>query len=350
MLIAMGKQQVRIEDIAEALGVSRGTVDRAIHNRGRISEKTKQQVLETARQMGYGDSKLSPLLPLRRSLRAALILPVHPASFYNAIISGAREAAAGLAEPPIALKILQSSEDSEAEQLKILQQLDREIDALILIPRGMGGLSEALSSWKREERNRNKAIVTVNSDLPDSERDCFIGQNLYKSGRIAADLMGKLLPNGELVIITGKRNFFGHEERIRGFQDALREFSPDVRIIEILECRDNEELAEQLLSEQLRNAKENCGVFCTTGMSGLGAARAKQKAGRKRLPIIGYDREGELVRYLKNGCIDFLLSQDPRAQGRLAVETVHQLISKPYSKPDVKRFTKTELLFRELLE
>ena len=37
-----------IRDIAEALGVSIGTVDRALHNRPRISAKTRQKVLRHA--------------------------------------------------------------------------------------------------------------------------------------------------------------------------------------------------------------------------------------------------------------------------------------------------------------
>ena len=41
----MPGKRTTIRDIAEALGISRGTVDRALNNRGGISEETKQQII-----------------------------------------------------------------------------------------------------------------------------------------------------------------------------------------------------------------------------------------------------------------------------------------------------------------
>ena len=43
---------VTIKKIAELCGVSRGTVDRALNGRGRVSEKTAQYVRQMAEQLG----------------------------------------------------------------------------------------------------------------------------------------------------------------------------------------------------------------------------------------------------------------------------------------------------------
>ncbi len=40
----MGKNAVRIKDIAAKANVSIGTVDRVLHNRGRVSEEVRQKV------------------------------------------------------------------------------------------------------------------------------------------------------------------------------------------------------------------------------------------------------------------------------------------------------------------
>ena len=42
-----------IKDIARALGISIGTVDRAIHGRGGINAITKERVLKMAQTLGY---------------------------------------------------------------------------------------------------------------------------------------------------------------------------------------------------------------------------------------------------------------------------------------------------------
>ena len=41
------QKKVRIKDIAHKAGVSTGTVDRVLHNRGYVSEDAKQKVLIT---------------------------------------------------------------------------------------------------------------------------------------------------------------------------------------------------------------------------------------------------------------------------------------------------------------
>jgi DNA-binding LacI/PurR family transcriptional regulator len=42
-----------IKDIAQALGISIGTVDRALHGRSDVSPKTRARVLKKAEQIGY---------------------------------------------------------------------------------------------------------------------------------------------------------------------------------------------------------------------------------------------------------------------------------------------------------
>ena len=42
-----------IFDVARHAGVSRGTVDRVIYGRGRVSEKTKEKVRKVISELGY---------------------------------------------------------------------------------------------------------------------------------------------------------------------------------------------------------------------------------------------------------------------------------------------------------
>ena len=47
------KPKVTMQDIANKLGLSRNTVFKALNNKGSLSEKTKQKVINTAIEMGY---------------------------------------------------------------------------------------------------------------------------------------------------------------------------------------------------------------------------------------------------------------------------------------------------------
>ncbi len=47
-------------------------------------------------------------------------------------------------------------------------------------------------------------VLTFNSDLEDTSRICFVGQNTKKSGQTAAGLMGEILNGkGKIMIISG---------------------------------------------------------------------------------------------------------------------------------------------------
>ncbi|MBU9726629.1 LacI family DNA-binding transcriptional regulator [Diplocloster modestus] len=68
------QKKVTIYDVAERLGISTATVNRAMNDKGSISIKTKRLVQETAREMGYRPSKSASSLK-RNPRRIAVLLP-----------------------------------------------------------------------------------------------------------------------------------------------------------------------------------------------------------------------------------------------------------------------------------
>ena len=48
----MGKK-ITIQDIADALGLSRNTVSKALNNTGVLADDTRQKILRKAEEMGY---------------------------------------------------------------------------------------------------------------------------------------------------------------------------------------------------------------------------------------------------------------------------------------------------------
>ena len=77
-----------IRDIANALGTSIGTVDRALHGRSGVSARTKARVLRMAEQMGYKPNIAARSLKLNRSLRIAAVLPREIAAFFDPLRQG----------------------------------------------------------------------------------------------------------------------------------------------------------------------------------------------------------------------------------------------------------------------
>ncbi|QZT35561.1 LacI family transcriptional regulator [Halosquirtibacter xylanolyticus] len=53
--------KVRVQDIAEALGIASSTVSRALNNHPKISDKTKKKIVDKAHELGYFDSEVQSL-------------------------------------------------------------------------------------------------------------------------------------------------------------------------------------------------------------------------------------------------------------------------------------------------
>ena len=82
---------VTIKQIAETCGVSRGTVDRVLNHRGRVSEETEKRVKEAVEVLGYKPNSLGKALALqRKGLRIGVILCSVGNEFYDKRIKGSR--------------------------------------------------------------------------------------------------------------------------------------------------------------------------------------------------------------------------------------------------------------------
>ena len=78
------RHPVGIKDIARALGVSTGTVDRALHAKPGVSPVTRARVLSMAESLGYRPNLAARYLKLRKHVRISVHLPREIALFFDA--------------------------------------------------------------------------------------------------------------------------------------------------------------------------------------------------------------------------------------------------------------------------
>jgi LacI family transcriptional regulator len=71
----MKKANARIKDIAIKAGVSTGTVDRVIHNRGRVAPDVQKRVLEILEEMNYEPNLIARALGSKKDYRIAALIP-----------------------------------------------------------------------------------------------------------------------------------------------------------------------------------------------------------------------------------------------------------------------------------
>ena len=86
-------QVITIRQVAEKANVSIGTVDRILHNRGRISEVTREKVLNIVKELGYKPNIHASLLSARKSIKIIVIIPYFQSEeFWSLVYEGIKKA------------------------------------------------------------------------------------------------------------------------------------------------------------------------------------------------------------------------------------------------------------------
>ena len=80
-----------IKDIANQLNVSIATVDRALHNRGRINEDTYRQIMQKVDELGYKPNRIASTL-VKNTYKQIVFVTPNCNSFFEEIIRGAQAA------------------------------------------------------------------------------------------------------------------------------------------------------------------------------------------------------------------------------------------------------------------
>jgi len=173
------------------------------------------------------------------------------------------------------------------------------------------------------------AILTWNSKLEGIRDFRYIGQDHIKGGRIAAGLMEKLLPNGgNICIITSSRDLSCHQDRLDGFTERINHCSNPIHILDIKENQDQRDKAFRITLEYCNSYPDFQGIYLTS--SGCdGAVNALALANRlNNTKLICHDLVPETVRLLKDGSLDFVLSQSAESQGYQLVKELFDYLMK----------------------
>ena len=88
---------VTIKQISELCGVSRGTVDRVLNNRGKVKPETEKKIRRMAEQLGYTPNMAGKALAARkREFVIGVALVSEGNAFFDEVLLGIQKAEAEL--------------------------------------------------------------------------------------------------------------------------------------------------------------------------------------------------------------------------------------------------------------
>ncbi len=307
---------VTVKDIARIAGVSIGTVDRVLHDRGRVAEATADRVRKAVEETGFTLNLHASNLAQAREYRIGVLAPLEQqdSGFWRLPVSGIREAAGDLAPFRIRLLIHEFDRTDTASFFQAAQELLAEApDGILLAPVLTEAAEEFCSTLKT-----GFPVCCFDTELPGGNTIGYIGQDSYASGVVAGKLMNVRIPkDGRAALLQSVRDDYHITERIRGFLSVL----PGSLLVKTYDL-DAYELRQKIEEILLQGA---AGIFVTNA-SVHETAAILQALGREDVPLIGYDVIEENRKLLEAGAIDVLLSQRPRLQGSRGLQRLFRYI------------------------
>lgn len=303
-----------LELIAKRAGVSRGTVDRVLHNRGQVKPETAERVRAVMAEMNFQPSTLGRALFLsRKKNKIGVLVGFREPDMQEQVMQGVTEGIAYAQQHGIEVLVEYIRPDNIDGYVESLKKL-AEDGVRAIAARGVS--SDAIRDCL-QELSGEMQIISFNEDFSDkSLRDCFVGQDSRKAGRCAGFLMEQIADkNSKILLIGVDPSHSSSEERLSGFTGFFCERRKDAAVSQTVYGEGSHELTRKRTLEKIKTMPELGGIF-VSGAGLSGAAHAVEDAGlAQRIKIIGFDSTESNVHFLRRGTVQFLLDQGTYQQG-----------------------------------
>ncbi len=309
--------KVRIIDIAKKAGVSAGTVDRIIHQRGKCSDDAIEKVNKAIDEMGYEPDISARNLALKKVLHfVCLVSDPNEIKYWYRPIAGMEKAIKELAFFKVKVDIIYFSIRALSFREAYQKALKMRVDGLIYAPL----FFEESKIFAEELHQNNIPFIHLNIYQRELNPLCFIGQDSIQAGRLAASLCELGLGDNEQVLIayiSGIHQEYSHiNSRIEGFLHFFAEQGLPMKQISQfqLEIDENDKGYEVLFKDYIDSSPKVRVIFVPNSRA-YRIANLLKKFKIKGITIIGFDALEDNVKFLNQGYIQFLIAQQSKNQG-----------------------------------
>jgi LacI family transcriptional regulator len=325
----METERITVKEIARLAGVSIGTVDRVLHDRGGVSAETKERVDEIIASLGYEPDILARHLSLNKTYTFRAVLPRadQDSGYWSLCLAGLRLAERDFLAPYRArLRVDEFDRYDRSSYSRLLDEIVEEPgDGLIFAPAMPEDLLPVVERLSARGEGRSGGPVPYaffDSEVEGASPVASIAQNPLRGGRLAGRLLSLLArPEGCLVALSAHAGDKHIARRIEGFESYFAEGGRSSRKIEAYECRDLEspELRDGFLSGLFGARSDIAGILVANSSGHLVGDWLAERGLKEGRAVVSWDLVPANARALGEGRIDCLVSQRPTEQAREAL-------------------------------
>jgi LacI family transcriptional regulator len=320
----METERITVKEIARLAGVSIGTVDRVLHDRGGVSSETKERVDEIIASLGYEPNLIARQLSLNKTyvFRAVLPRADQDSGYWSLCLAGIRRAERDLAPYRTRIRVDEFDRyDIDAYRALLDDLVADPCDGLLIAPVLPDELLPALSRLAEGP----VPYVFFDSEAPGATPVAAIGQDAFRGGYLAGRMMSLLAEDrGSLVAVSAHAGDSHIRQRIEGFEAYFRAAAPSgaTRPIDVAECPELEraEECDRFLGSLFRGRPGISGVLVANSSGHLVGDWLASRGAKAGCAVVSWDLVPANARALREGKIDCVLSQRPAEQAREGME------------------------------
>lgn len=344
-------KKVTIQDVARYANVSVGTIDRVIHNRGKVSPEKRKKVEEAIEKLNFNPNMLARTLALGNQFTVCALVPAapYPGHYWSMPLQGLEMAAAQYKDYGINTEyFFYDLFDEKSFTRQATKIAGLEPNGVVLAPLFL----KESKIFAEKLKNKNIPCIFIDADIPGGQSLSYIGPDVKQSAFIAGRLLNSVLPgNAEMLIVNmvkGFENASALHRMEKGFKDYFfanaREKTEIIHTLTINSTQ-KENVFRELTRFYIKHPAIK-GAFVTNSKAFLLAEF--HRLHDLNIRLVGYDLVPENMEHLKTGGIDFIISQSPVQQGKRAIQTLFDFFVFK-KEPEKIQYVPLDIIIRENL-
>lgn len=342
---------IRIIDIARMADVSVGTVDRVIHNRGRVSEENRKKVQAILEEVHYQPNLLARSLASKKQYHLVAIIPsFRQGEYWEAISEGIDKAASEMESYNMTIaKLFFDQYDNKTFDDIVRHLFDEKVDGVLIATL----FTDSVIRLSQELDRSDIPYIYVDSNIEGQHQLAYFGTESYDAGVIAARLLTDRISSASDILMArivhnGKNDSNQGRNRREGFCRYLREIGFTGNLHEV-ELKINDSAYNfTKLDEIFQSNPDIAGAVIFNSTCYILGNYLKTRA-MHQVRLVGYDLIERNTQLLSEGIITALVAQRPERQGYEGIKSLcnYWLFKQP---PEKVNLMPIDILFKENLK
>lgn len=334
-------KRLTVKQLARHIGVSVATLDRVLNNRGNVKPATYQLVMDKIKELNYTPNKSASFLSRKNEYKMAIVFPELPEYFWMQVERGVQIAIEEFRDYGLEVHIIRSEKYDLERQKEIVMNLieSGNYDAIAISPNDPQEFADIIDKGV----DQGIAICTFNSDSPLSKRLFYVGCDYRVAGRLAADMLCKVIGHKTKVGLIMSYTNFQMQQKVTGFREVVAEYD-HIELVGPLKLQQDE---YDSIDSFIDYFKQVDGIYVSSAKLSTVAKHLAAANLSKPIALIGHDMTEGIYEYLRKGVITATICQDPVNQGYLTVKSMFDYLVSGEKVNEKENITKLEVVMKE---